>query len=236
MPHIAAHCTILSTSAAPAHSRARVSGCDDSSEEIFGGGHAGAGPETERASRRTRHRRRNALQGRQIETSRRFHPDEIDPNRCQALKSARVQCQKHAMRLRGVWEGFDALGTESPPWFRSVVGGKKGRPSKKKQGRCAEEMKGVTEARENSRAQAVAAAEPDAIAELDATQGDAKTSASPARPPARISCFDDSSEDLFDDGRASAPSCPRVLGFDDSSDDAFFGGRAGAGLGVPRQF
>ena len=55
MPHIAAHCTILSTSEAPAHSRARVSGFDDSSEEILGGGRAGARPETEHASRRTRH-------------------------------------------------------------------------------------------------------------------------------------------------------------------------------------
>ena len=80
------------TSAAPAHSRARVSGFDDSSEEIFGGGRAGAGLETERVSRRTRHRRRNALLERQIEKCRRFHPDEVDADRCQALKSARVQC------------------------------------------------------------------------------------------------------------------------------------------------
>ena len=79
-------------SAAPAHSRAPVFGFDDSSEEVFRGGRAGAGPDTERVSRRTRHRRRNALLERQIEESRCFQPDEVDPGRCQALRSARVQC------------------------------------------------------------------------------------------------------------------------------------------------
>ena len=38
---------ILSTSAARANSRARLSGFDDSSEEILGGARAGARPETE---------------------------------------------------------------------------------------------------------------------------------------------------------------------------------------------
>ena len=42
--------------------------------------------------RRTKHRRRNALLERQTEESLAFQPDEVDPARCQALRSARVQC------------------------------------------------------------------------------------------------------------------------------------------------
>ena len=64
---------------------ARVSGFDDSSEEICGGCRDGAGSDTERAARRTRHRRRNALLERRIEESRCFQPDEVDPGRCQAM-------------------------------------------------------------------------------------------------------------------------------------------------------
>ena len=81
---------ILSTSAAPANSRARVSGFDDSSEEILGGARAGARTEIEPSVGRTKHCRRNALLGRPIEKSRRFHPDEVNPARCEALKSARA--------------------------------------------------------------------------------------------------------------------------------------------------
>ena len=69
MPHIAAQCTILSTSAISAHSCARASSIDSSSGQIIGGGRAGAGPETKHASRRTRDRRRNALHEQQIEKS-----------------------------------------------------------------------------------------------------------------------------------------------------------------------
>ena len=60
-------------------------GFDNSSEKIFRGGRAGAGLETERASSRTRHRKRNALLERQIEKTRRFHPDEVDPSPCRIL-------------------------------------------------------------------------------------------------------------------------------------------------------
>ena len=105
--------------------------------------------------------------------------------------------QVHLESIVDTFKVVHALGTDNaPPRFRTIVGGKKGRPPKKKHDRYTEEIKGVTEARQNSRAQAVAAAESNAIAELDATQGNAKTSESPARQPARISCFDDSSEDF----------------------------------------
>ena len=51
---------------------------------------------------------------------------------------------------------------------------------------------------------------------------------------ARMRNLHDSSEDLFDDSRAPAPSCPRVLAFDQSSDERFlFGGRTRASIGVP---
>ena len=54
MQHIAAQCTILSTSATSAHSYARASSIDSSSGQIIGGGRAGAGPATKHASCRTR--------------------------------------------------------------------------------------------------------------------------------------------------------------------------------------
>ena len=54
MQHIAAQCTILSTSATSAHSYARASSIDSSSGQIIGGSRAGAGPATKHASCRTR--------------------------------------------------------------------------------------------------------------------------------------------------------------------------------------
>ena len=51
---------------------------------------------------------------------------------------------------------------------------------------------------------------------------------------ARMRNLDDSSEDLFDESRAPAPSCPRVLALDESSDEKFlFGGRTRPDIGVP---
>ena len=85
------------------------------------------------ASRRTRHRRRNALLGRQIEKSRRFHPDEVNPARCVALKSARAmhrahESLAHARHIRSC--RFDAYSKTkfaqadviSPPsWFAGLI-------------------------------------------------------------------------------------------------------------------
>ena len=139
---------------------------------------------------------------------------------------------------------FNMYGSEGPP-SRGP-----GRPAKKQPGRSADDMKGVTESRETSRAQAVVAVELDAIVQPDASlarpppriaviavasNAIAQPDASLARPPARIRGLDDSSEDCFDDGRAPASSCPRGFALDESSDEAFFGGRADAGLGAPRR-
>ena len=73
----------------------RLSGFDDLSDECFTrgdvvGSHAGANL----ASRRTRASRRNASLDQQIEESRQFQPDDVDPLCCQALKSVRVQCRE----------------------------------------------------------------------------------------------------------------------------------------------
>ena len=93
MPHIAAQCTILSTSATSAHSCARASSIDNSSGQIIGGGRAGAGPETKHASRRTRDRRRNALHEQQIEKSSVYrlswkHLDTFILGTCMCVKDA----------------------------------------------------------------------------------------------------------------------------------------------------
>ena len=72
---------ILSTSAAPAKSRARVSGFDDSSKKILRDARAGALPETEHASSRTRH-----------------HPEKVNTIRYEAPKSARANHRAHESR------------------------------------------------------------------------------------------------------------------------------------------
>ena len=71
---------------------ARMRGLDDSSEDCFDGGRAPA-PSCPRESSdeaffggRTR-RRRNSFLERQVEESLAFQPDDVDPARCQALRS-----------------------------------------------------------------------------------------------------------------------------------------------------
>ena len=85
-------------------------------------------------------------------------------------------------------------------------------------------MRGVTEAREISRAQGVAAAEPDATAEVADRSGvaeDAKAYAGSKKPSIRG--LDDSSDDV-----CVGSNKPSIRGLDDSSDDGCVGGGVGS--------
>ena len=97
--------------------------------------------------------------------------------------------EKHAVRLRGAWEGLGVLDTQTaPPWLESVVGAPKGRRPKKQQGGSAQEMQRVRDALEISRARGIAPAEADAIGEVvdrSALGEDAKVRAGSNKPSIR---------------------------------------------------
>jgi len=118
-----------------------------------------------------------------------------------------LSLEKHAMRLRGSWEGFGVVDTQqAPPWLEFVVGAPKGRPSKEN---LAERLQRFGEARAVS-------AQVDATTDVVGQAGVADISV-----PSLNCEADDSSEDAVPLGgfcSASPYMCGAAHG--DSSDDA----------------